>query len=65
MTCSCGDNMSVDANSKEEAITMMKGMMDQAAIDAHCTEKHPGMMMKKEGPGGVDEEIEKKLMPAM
>ena len=57
--------MSVDANSREEAVTMMKGMMDQAAIDAHCAQKHPDMMMKKEGSGGVDEEIEKKLMPAM
>ena len=45
MTCTCGDIMSVDAETREEAVTMMKGMMTQTAIDAHCAEKHPDMKL--------------------
>jgi len=42
MTCSCGDVMSCDAPTLEEAITQMKNMMTQEAIDQHMKEKHPG-----------------------
>ena len=42
MTCSCGDVMSVEAGSQEEAVGKMKGMMNEAAVAAHMTEKHPG-----------------------
>lgn len=42
MTCSCGDVMSVDAASREEAVVQMKDMMTQEAINGHMQEKHPG-----------------------
>ena len=42
MTCSCGDPMDVEANSKEEAVSMMKGMMTEDAIAKHFSEKHSG-----------------------
>ncbi len=59
MTCSCGDVMSVDAESREEAVTKMKGMMTQEAIDAHCAEKHPEMKLAQ---ADVHAGIEKDLM---
>lgn len=42
MTCSCGDTMSFDAETREEAITQVKNMMTQEAINQHMQEKHPG-----------------------
>lgn len=42
MTCSCGDVMSCDASTLEEAVTQMKNMMSQEAINKHMEEKHPG-----------------------
>jgi len=42
MTCTCGQEMTVDANSKEEAVEKLKGMMTEDAIAQHCAEKHPG-----------------------
>lgn len=42
MTCSCGDTMTVGANSREEAVAQFKAMMDENAIKAHMAEKHPG-----------------------
>ena len=42
MTCTCGDVMSVQANSREEAVTMLQGQMTQEALDTHMSEKHPG-----------------------
>ncbi len=42
MTCSCGDTMTVEAETREEAVTKFKGMMDEAGIAAHMQEKHPG-----------------------
>lgn len=42
MTCSCGDVMKVDADSREGAIAKMKEMMNEAAIGVHMAEKHPG-----------------------
>jgi len=41
MTCSCGDTMTVSANTRDEAVAQLKGMMDESAIAAHMTEKHP------------------------
>ena len=38
-TCSCGDVMSVDASSQEEAATKLKEMMSEEAIAAHTAEK--------------------------
>jgi hypothetical protein len=42
MSCTCGDEYSVDANDRDEAVSKMKGMMTQEAIDAHMNEKHAG-----------------------
>ena len=42
MTCSCGHTMSVEAGSKEEAVSKMKEMMTPETISAHASEKHPG-----------------------
>ena len=42
MNCKCGDTMKVEAGSRDEAVTKMKGMMDEKGIAAHMSEKHPG-----------------------
>jgi hypothetical protein len=42
MKCSCGDEMKVEAGSHDEAAAKIKGMMDEAAIAKHMSEKHPG-----------------------
>lgn len=42
MTCTCGDEMKIEAGSHDEATTKMKAMMDEAAITKHTAEKHPG-----------------------
>lgn len=47
MKCTCGHVMTVDASSKDEAVTKFKEMMDQTALDAHWTEKHQGDTMPK------------------
>ena len=60
MTCSCGDTMSVDADTREEAVMKMKEMMSQTAIDAHCAEKHPGMTLTQDQ---VYAQIDEKLAP--
>ena len=58
MTCSCGDVMSVDASSREEAVAQMKGTMNQSAIDAHCAQKHPDMKLTE---AEVHAQIDEKL----
>ena len=50
--------MSVDAQTREEAVSKMQSMMTQDAIDVHMTEKHPGMSLTQEQ---VYEEINQKL----
>jgi len=42
MTCSCGHEYSVDAESKDQAIDQLKGMMPDDKIAEHFAEKHPG-----------------------
>jgi len=43
MTCSCGQVMSVEAGSREEAVRMLQGGMTQAALDGHMKQYHkPG-----------------------
>lgn len=59
MTCNCGDKMSVEAENREEAVTKMKGTMNQAAIDAHCAEKHPDMKLTE---AEVHAQIDEKLI---
>lgn len=62
MMCSCGDEMTVDANSREEAVTKFKGMMDEAAIKAHMAEKHPGEAVMSVS--DCHAMIEKEVIPA-
>lgn len=42
MTCTCGDVMSVDAQSRDEAVMKLKEMMGEEAISKHFEEKHSG-----------------------
>jgi uncharacterized short protein YbdD (DUF466 family) len=42
MTCSCGDTLTVDAESREQAVAQLKAMMDEQGIKAHMDAKHPG-----------------------
>lgn len=42
MTCTCGDVMTVDAGTKEEAVKKLKGMMTQEALTKHMADKHAG-----------------------
>jgi hypothetical protein len=42
MTCSCGETMSVDAPSREDAVKMLQGGMTQDAINSHMADKHKG-----------------------
>lgn len=42
MTCSCGDVLSVEAESRDDAVTKMKEMMNVEALAAHFGEKHSG-----------------------
>jgi len=53
--------MNVEAATREEAVANMKGMMNQAAIDAHCAEKHPGMKLTE---AEVHAQIDQKLVAA-
>lgn len=42
MECNCGDKMTVQASSREEAVAKFKEMMNEEAVKAHMTEKHAG-----------------------
>ena len=42
MKCSCGDTVTVDAEDRDEAVSKVKAMFDEAGIAAHMEEKHPG-----------------------
>lgn len=42
MTCSCGDVLSVEAESRDDALAKMKEMMNAEALAAHFGEKHVG-----------------------
>lgn len=42
MTCPCGDVMEVEAATRDAAIEMFKGMMDDAAVAKHFADKHAG-----------------------
>lgn len=42
MTCTCGDVMTVEAETRDEAVGKMKEMMNESAVAAHMAEKHPG-----------------------
>mgnify|MGYP003394183183 CR=1 FL=1 len=61
MTCSCGDVMTVEAENRDGAVAKLKGMMDEAAIQKHMTEKHPGQPVMSVAQ--CHEMIEKQVMP--
>ncbi len=42
MTCSCSDQLRIDADSREEAVGKLRNMMDEYTIETHFMEKHPG-----------------------
>jgi hypothetical protein len=43
MTCSCGDTMQMDGDSREAAVDKLMAVgMTPEAIEAHMAEKHPG-----------------------
>jgi len=42
MTCSCGDAMTTEAATREDAVQKMKAMMTPDAVAKHMAEKHPG-----------------------
>ena len=54
--------MTVEADNRDEAVMKLKGMMDEAAIKAHMTEKHPGDPIMSVG--DCHAMIEKEVMPA-
>ena len=62
MTCSCGDTMNVEAESREDAVSTLKGMMTQVAIDDHCNKNHPGMRLTE---SEVHAQIEDKVVEEM
>lgn len=47
MTCTCGQVMSVDAYTRDEAVMKMKQMMDQLALDKHWAQFHQGKPMSE------------------
>lgn len=61
MTCSCGDIMKVEAANREEAVTKMKAMMTQVAVDAHWVEKHTTDQMPKPTLQEVHMQIDERL----
>jgi hypothetical protein len=42
MTCSCGETMSVDAPTREDAVKVLQGGMTADAIAGHMKEHHAG-----------------------
>ena len=42
MKCSCGDEMTVDAMDKNEAVEKLKIMMNKEAVEKHFQDKHKG-----------------------
>ena len=42
MTCSCGQEIKVDAADRQDAVSKIQAMMNEDAIAAHMKEKHPG-----------------------
>lgn len=42
MTCSCGETMSVEAPSREDAVKMLQSGMTEATIADHMKQHHAG-----------------------
>lgn len=41
MTCSCGHTMSIEAQSRDEAVAKFTAFMTQEALDQHMAQLHP------------------------
>ena len=58
MTCTCGDTMTMEGETREEAVGKFKAMMTQEMIDAHMAEKHPGQSMSAaETQASLDQQV--------
>ena len=42
MSCSCGDVMSVQGGTREEAVKNLKAAMTEKSVAEHMKQKHPG-----------------------
>lgn len=62
MICSCGDEVTVEANNQDEAIQKMQAMMSEAALKAHFAQKHPGEEVLNKAMS--DQLIEQNIQPA-
>ena len=62
MNCTCGDPMSVEAGSREEAVTKLQDMMNAEAIAEHMAKRHPGSPIPTVSM--VHGDIAKNLQPA-
>ncbi|MGE5042342.1 MAG: hypothetical protein ACM3IJ_05585 [Candidatus Levyibacteriota bacterium] len=58
--CTCGDLISVDAQTRDEAVERMEEMMTPEAIDAHFADNHPGEIPPSKEEMGIM--IEQQLM---
>ena len=59
MNCTCGDVMSVEAESREEAVSKLQGIMNAEGIAEHMAAKHPGDMVPPVS--AIHADIEQKL----
>ena len=59
MTCTCGHEMKVDADSREEGVSKMQAMMNEEAIAKHVADNHPGepMMQKSAVDAGIAQNL--------
>ena len=46
MNCTCGESMSLEAGSREEAVSMFKAGMTEEAYNAHMAQHHAGDAQK-------------------
>lgn len=53
MACTCGDTQTIEADSREAAVSMLKAGFTQEAVDHHMAEKHSGEKMTVEQAHGM------------
>ncbi len=42
VTCTCGDKLRVEADSREQAVSELKGGVDELSLANHAAERHLG-----------------------
>ena len=42
MTCTCGEEMTVDAADRDQAVSLLQSGMTQEGLDAHWSDHHAG-----------------------